>query len=95
MRNTKKGLARTEHGSNAKRSENSPLVRPLQDSVGVVLESVVEFGGQRVYARIDHGVDEQLELLLRQIHVETVFQGLRRGSPSAETRELTACTGSN
>ena len=65
--------------------------RPLQDAVGEVLESVVQFGGERVDGRLHHRVHQVLQLLLRHVHVETVSQELHRGGARTEARQLRAC----
>lgn len=50
----------------------------LKDSVCVILESVVEFGREGVDGLLDHGVDMQVQLLLRHVQVEAAFHALHR-----------------
>ena len=42
----------------------------LEYSVGKVLEVVVQLCGERVHGSVDHGVDQRVQLALRQVHVE-------------------------
>ncbi len=51
-------------------------VQNLKDSIGVILESVVEFGRERVDGLLDHGVDVQVQLLLRHVQVEAALHAL-------------------
>ena len=66
------------------------LETDLEDSVCKVLEAVVEFGGERVDGLGDHRVNERVQLLLGQIHVEPVFHRLHRGRARGEAGKLRA-----
>ena len=59
-----------------------------QNAVGVVLEVVVESGGERVDARLDHLVHRQLQLLLGQVHVEAITKLTNRRHSLVETRQV-------
>lgn len=60
------------------------------DAICQVLEAIVEFGGQRPHRSVDQLIDQQLQLLLRQTHVETFLQ-TSHGARPVETWQLGAC----
>lgn len=60
---------------------------PSHDAVGEVLEAIVELGGDGAHAAIHHLLNEQLQLLLRHVHVETLLQ-VADGARAVEAGEL-------
>lgn len=77
-----------------KRPRENPAMRrpcppgePSHDAVGEVLEAVVELGGDGAHAAVHHLLDQQLQLLLRHVHVETLLQ-VADGGRAVETGEL-------
>lgn len=59
------------------------------DAVGEVLEAVVKFGGERPHGAVHQLIDEQLQLLLRQAHVEALLQAAH-GARAVEAGQLGA-----
>lgn len=62
------------------------------DAVGKVLEAVVELGGQRPHGSVHQLVHQQLQLLLRQRHVEALLQAAH-GTAAVEAGQLGAWRG--
>ena len=60
----------------------------LKDSIGVVLESVVEFRREGVDGLVDHGVDVHVQLVLGHVDVKTALHALNRRSVGSETGKL-------
>jgi len=63
----------------------------LQYPIGIILEAIIEFCCQRVHTWFDHGVDQQLQLVLSHSDMETVFQAFDRCSATTKARKLWAC----
>ena len=63
----------------------------LQDAVGEVLETVVEFGGQRVHAGLNHAIDEGLQLFLCEGHVEPLSHLPHSRRPMPKARQSRTC----
>lgn len=59
------------------------------DAVGQVLEAVVEFGGDGAHGAVHQLLHQHLQLLLRQVHVETLLQ-VPDGGGAVETGQLGA-----
>lgn len=59
------------------------------DAVGEVLEAVVQFGGDGAHAAVHHLLHQQLQLLLRHVHVEALLQ-VADGAGAVEAGELRA-----
>lgn len=59
------------------------------DAVGEVLEAVVQLGGQRPHGSVHQLVHQQLQLLLRQGHVEALLQATH-GAAAVEAGQLGA-----
>lgn len=59
----------------------------LHDAVGDVLEGVVEFGGDGAHGSVHQLLHQDLQLLLRQRHVETLLQ-TTDGAGAVETWEV-------
>lgn len=66
--------------------------RASHDAVGDVLEGVVEFGGDGAHGAIHQLLHQQLQLLLRQRHVETLLQA-PDGAAAMETGQVGAWGG--
>ena len=59
-----------------------------QNSICQVLKSVIQLGRQGVDTGLHHGIHQQLQLLLRQSHVEPVPQSFDRGCTIPEAGQL-------
>lgn len=57
-----------------------------KDSIGKVLKSIVQLGGQRVEAGHDHGVEMVAQRLLSHVHVEAVAKGAHNARRIGEAR---------
>ena len=58
------------------------------DAVGEALEAVIEFGGDRPHAAVQHLLHQQLQLLLGHAHVEPLLDAgwcWSHGSKEAES----------
>lgn len=66
--------------------------RASHDAVGDVLEGVVEFGGDGAHGAVHQLLHQQLQLLLRQRHVETLLQA-PDGAAAMETGQVGAWGG--
>lgn len=82
------GKAQAWAGHGAVLGEGGP--RPSHDAVGEVLEAIVELGGDGAHAAVHHLLDEELQLLLRHVHVEPLLQ-VPDGGRAVETGELRPC----
>lgn len=69
-------------------SQPDILVFRSQDAVRKVLEAIVQLGGERVDAGLDHGLDQDLQLFLRQAHVEAIPESFDGGGAVPETGQL-------
>lgn len=59
------------------------------DAVGEVLEAVIELGGDGAHGSVHHLLHQDLQLFLRQAHVETLLQG-PDGAGAVEAGQLGA-----
>ena len=65
------------------------FLHSLERPVGKVLERVVQLGGERVDGLLDHGVDQRVQLVLGEVHVEAglhVLHGQRAGREAGKLR---------
>lgn len=60
------------------------------DAVGEILKAVVELGSDGTHGAIHHLLHQHLQLLLRQIHVETLLQ-VTDGAGTVEAGKLRTC----
>ena len=57
------------------------------DAIDEALEAVIEFGGNRPHAAVQHLLHQQLELLLSHAHVEPLLE-VADGAETMEARKL-------
>lgn len=64
--------------------------RRSHDAIGEILEAVVELGSDGAHGGVHHLLHQHLQLLLRQVHVETLLQ-VTDGAGAVEAGKLRTC----
>lgn len=64
------------------------MISILQYAIGKVLEVIVEPGSKRVFALLDHRVDQIVQLFVGAVHMEAISQRSYRSRASSEARQL-------
>lgn len=61
------------------------------DAVGEILKAIVQLGSDGTHGAVHHLLHQHLQLLLRQVHVETLLQ-VTDGAGAVEAGKLRTCT---
>lgn len=64
--------------------------RRSHDAVCEILESVIELGSDGTHGAVHHLLHQHLQLLFRQVHVESLFQ-VTDGAGAVKAGELRTC----